>query len=53
MVEPAEVTFAYDMSVTRIGEWPRVTAPFSESAWNALDALGEKVDADFATAMCA
>ena len=46
MVEPAEVTFAYDMSVTRIGERPRVTAPFSESAWNALDALGEKVDAD-------
>jgi uncharacterized protein (DUF2126 family)/transglutaminase-like putative cysteine protease len=46
MVEPAEVTFAYDMTVTRIGERPRVTAPFSENAWNALDALGEKVDAD-------
>jgi uncharacterized protein (DUF2126 family)/transglutaminase-like putative cysteine protease len=46
MVEPAEVTFGYDMTVTRIGERPRVTAPFSENAWNALDALGEKVDAD-------
>ncbi len=46
MVEPAEVTFAYDMSVTRIAERPRVTAPFSDDAWTALDALGEKVDAD-------
>jgi uncharacterized protein (DUF2126 family)/transglutaminase-like putative cysteine protease len=46
LVEPAEVSFAYDMSVTRIAERPRVTAPFSEAAWTALDALGEKVDAD-------
>jgi uncharacterized protein (DUF2126 family)/transglutaminase-like putative cysteine protease len=46
MVEPAEVSFGYDMSVTRIGERPRVTAPFSQQAWTALDALGEKVDAD-------
>ena len=34
------------MSVKRIGERPRVTAPFSDEAWDALDALGEKVDAD-------
>ena len=46
MVESAEVTFAYDMTVTRIAERPRVTAPFSDAAWTALDALGEKVDAD-------
>src|SRR5271169_2845820 len=46
MVEPAEVTFAYDMTVTRLAEQPRVTAPFSQAAWSALDALGEKVDAD-------
>jgi uncharacterized protein (DUF2126 family)/transglutaminase-like putative cysteine protease len=46
LVEPSEVTFAYDMSVKRIAERPRVTAPFSEEAWTALDALGEKVDAD-------
>ena len=36
------------MSVARIAEKPRVTAPFSEEAWTALDALGDKVDADLA-----
>ena len=46
LVEPSEVSFSYDMSVKRIAERPRVTAPFSEEAWTALDALGEKVDAD-------
>ena len=45
-VEPAEVTFGFDMTVRRIGERPRVTAPFSDESWQALDALGEKVDAD-------
>jgi uncharacterized protein (DUF2126 family)/transglutaminase-like putative cysteine protease len=46
LVEPAEVSFAFDMTVSRIVERPRVTAPFSEQAWTALDALGEKIDAD-------
>ena len=46
LVEPSEVHFSFDMSVKRIAEHPRVTMPFSEEAWNALDALGEKVDAD-------
>jgi uncharacterized protein (DUF2126 family)/transglutaminase-like putative cysteine protease len=47
-VEPCEVTFGFEMSVTRIAERPRVTAPFSDEAWNALDALGEHVDRDLA-----
>jgi len=47
-VEPAEVTFSFDMSVTRMAETPRVTYPFSEAAWRALDALGEKIDRDLA-----
>jgi uncharacterized protein (DUF2126 family)/transglutaminase-like putative cysteine protease len=46
LVEPCEVSFSYDMIVKRIAEQPRVTAPFSEEAWTALNALGEKVDAD-------
>jgi uncharacterized protein (DUF2126 family)/transglutaminase-like putative cysteine protease len=48
LVDPCEVSFSYHMSVARIAERPRVTAPFSEEAWIALDALGEKVDADLA-----
>jgi uncharacterized protein (DUF2126 family)/transglutaminase-like putative cysteine protease len=48
LVEPSGVSFSYDMSVKRIAERPRVTAPFSQEAWQALDALGEKVDADLA-----
>src|SRR6516225_4466950 len=46
LVEPAKVEFSFGMSVERIAEHPRVTKPFSDEAWNALDALGEKVDAD-------
>jgi uncharacterized protein (DUF2126 family)/transglutaminase-like putative cysteine protease len=48
VVDPCEVSFSYDMSVARIAERPRVTAPFSEEAWMALDVLGDKVDADLA-----
>jgi len=47
-VDPAEVSFAFDMKVTRIDEKPRVTLPFSDEAWTALDHLGEAVDADLA-----
>ncbi len=45
-VEPADVRFSFDMAVTRITETPRVTFPFSDQAWAALDALGEEVDRD-------
>ena len=46
LVEPSKVTFSFDMNITRLAEKPRVTMPFSDEAWAALDALGEKVDAD-------
>jgi uncharacterized protein (DUF2126 family) len=47
-VEAAKATFGFEMTVMRIGEKPRVTLPFSDQSWAALDALGEKVDADLA-----
>jgi uncharacterized protein (DUF2126 family) len=46
VVDAAEVDFAYEMRISRIAEKPRVTFPFSDAAWLALDALGSKVDAD-------
>jgi uncharacterized protein (DUF2126 family)/transglutaminase-like putative cysteine protease len=45
-VEAAKVEFAFEMKVTRVDEKPRVTFPFSDAAWTALDGLGERVDTD-------
>ena len=42
------VTFDFAMQVTRVHEDPRVTKPFSEAQWQAIDALGEAVDRDLA-----
>ena len=48
LIEPAEVSFAFDMSVARIAEKPRVTFPFSDQAWAALLALGDRIDGELA-----
>ena len=40
----ADVDFSFDMRVERVAEHPRITKPFSEEAWQALDSLGEEVD---------
>ncbi|MGE0499338.1 MAG: DUF2126 domain-containing protein [Rhizobiaceae bacterium] len=44
----ANVEFGFDMTVTRVAEHPRITKPFSDESWEALDALGRKVDAELA-----
>src|SRR4029079_9227244 len=43
-VEPAEVLFDFDMTVTRIKEPPRVTKPYSEEQWADIEKLGDCVD---------
>ena len=48
LVDPANIDFHFEMDVTRVAEAPRITAPFSDDAWRALDRLGEKVDCDLA-----
>ena len=39
-----ETTLDVAMSVTRIHEDPRVTKPYSEAQWSAIEALGQHVD---------
>jgi uncharacterized protein (DUF2126 family)/transglutaminase-like putative cysteine protease len=48
MASSANVDFAFDMRVARTAEHPRITKPFSDEAWAALDTLGHRVDAALA-----
>lgn len=48
MASFANVEFDFEMRVDRIAEHPRITKPFSDESWQALDALGNKVDAALA-----
>jgi uncharacterized protein (DUF2126 family) len=43
-VDPCESTFCHEMSVSRIYESPRVTKPYTEAQWAAIEALGHRVD---------
>jgi uncharacterized protein (DUF2126 family) len=45
VVEPCETRFRHEMAVTRIAESPRVTKPYSEAQWQAINAFGAKIDA--------
>jgi transglutaminase-like putative cysteine protease len=46
LVDPAECVFSHEMTVSRVYEAPRVTKPYDESQWAAIDAVGHRVDAD-------
>ncbi len=45
-VDECEVKFIHEMSVTRIHEDPRVTLPYTDSQWSAIEALGRRIDQD-------
>ncbi len=43
-VEKSEVLFDFEMSISRVVEPPRVTKPYRDEEWAAIEALGDKVD---------
>ena len=48
-LDECEVSFEHHMQVTRVYESPRVTKPYTDAQWAAINALGEQVDAELAT----
>lgn len=44
MVEACELDFTHAMSVTRVGEQPRTTRPYTSAQWAAIDSSGQAVD---------
>ena len=45
-VDECEVEFDHAMSVARVWESPRVTQPYTDAQWQAVQALGAAVDAE-------
>ncbi|WP_454064762.1 transglutaminase family protein [Candidatus Nitrospira salsa] len=43
-MEPCKTDFAFDMSVRRIAETPRVTKPYTDEQWKDIDRFGHKVN---------
>ena len=48
--EPCQTTLEFANVVTRVHEDPRVTLPYTEAAWGAINALGARVDERLAAA---
>ena len=49
LTEKCEVEFSHEMRIERVREAPRVTKPYSEAQWRAIESLGHRIDADLAT----
>ena len=45
-MDECKVEFFHQMSLARVWESPRVTKPYSEEQWQAIDRLGHAVDAE-------
>src|SRR5450755_3905233 len=43
-VEECQTAFEYAMKVERVWQAPRVTKPYSEEQWSAIDSLGKQID---------
>jgi len=41
---PMEIAFGHEMKVTRLRETPRITKPYTEEQWAAIQQLGDAVD---------
>ena len=48
-VDECEVEFAHSMKVERVWEVPRVTKPYTEAQWQAIEELGRSIDVDLRT----
>jgi len=48
LVEESDVEFEHTMKVERVWEAPRVTKPYTEQQWAAIEQLGHAIDADLA-----
>ena len=46
LIDECESVLHHEMHLERVHETPRVTLPYSEAQWRAIEALGERVDAD-------
>ena len=46
LTDPCETEFTYSNTVQRIHEDPRVTKPYTETQWAAINTLGQQVDRD-------
>jgi uncharacterized protein (DUF2126 family)/transglutaminase-like putative cysteine protease len=44
LVDKAEVEFGHEMRIERVLETPRVTKPYTDEQWAAIDALGDQVE---------
>jgi uncharacterized protein (DUF2126 family) len=48
LTEECEVEFVHEMRIERVREAPRVTKPYAEAQWAAIERLGQRIDVDLA-----